>query len=196
MIGGPFTLFAPTNDAFKAIPEAVFTKLMASPGDLQKVLLGHVIPDCYFLAGLMNNQRLTAMNGETRRIVIVGNSIIYLIHYWSWCMIYLFPFMIFSSDRWWSWRIDRQSKLGQHVCRQRSSFDDRPSPNAILTCRPDKKCLKKIHYSFDFNCYFMMWLCVSIWYPPNLLKSMLYKCLADYLATVTMTLTKHICYSR
>jgi len=76
MIGGPFTLFAPTNDAFKAIPEAVFTKLMASPGDLQKVLLGHVIPDCYFLAGLMNNQRLTAMNSETRRIAIIGNSII------------------------------------------------------------------------------------------------------------------------
>ena len=42
---GPFTIFAPTNDAFAKIDKATLDKLLADPkGDLTKILTFHVIP--------------------------------------------------------------------------------------------------------------------------------------------------------
>ena len=42
---GPFTIFAPTNDAFAKIDKATLAKLLADPkGDLTKILTFHVIP--------------------------------------------------------------------------------------------------------------------------------------------------------
>lgn len=40
---GPFILFAPTNDAFKALPDGALAKLVAAPADLKKVLSRHVV---------------------------------------------------------------------------------------------------------------------------------------------------------
>jgi len=41
---GPFTVFAPTDEAFAAIPEADLQALLADKEALQKVLLYHVVP--------------------------------------------------------------------------------------------------------------------------------------------------------
>ncbi len=42
---GPFTIFAPTNDAFAKFDKATLAKLLADPkGDLTKILTFHVIP--------------------------------------------------------------------------------------------------------------------------------------------------------
>ena len=42
--GGPFTVFAPTNDAFAKIPERTLEFLLSDSHDtLEKVLLGHVV---------------------------------------------------------------------------------------------------------------------------------------------------------
>jgi len=41
---GPFTVFAPTNEAFEKLPQSVVDALMADPEALKKVLLYHVIP--------------------------------------------------------------------------------------------------------------------------------------------------------
>jgi len=41
---GPFTIFAPTNEAFEKLPQSVVDQLMADPEALKKVLLYHVIP--------------------------------------------------------------------------------------------------------------------------------------------------------
>lgn len=41
---GPFTLFAPTNDAFKAVPAATMTQLGADKALLSSVLTFHVLP--------------------------------------------------------------------------------------------------------------------------------------------------------
>ena len=41
---GPFTIFAPTNEAFEKLPQSVVDQLMADPEALKIVLLYHVIP--------------------------------------------------------------------------------------------------------------------------------------------------------
>ncbi len=41
---GPFTLFAPTNDAFKAVPAKTMDELSKDPARLKAVLLHHVVP--------------------------------------------------------------------------------------------------------------------------------------------------------
>jgi hypothetical protein len=40
---GPFTVFAPTNDAFAKVPKDALTKLLANKEALKKVLLYHVV---------------------------------------------------------------------------------------------------------------------------------------------------------
>ena len=41
---GPFTVFAPTNDAFKAVPQKTLDELAANPASLKAVLTYHVLP--------------------------------------------------------------------------------------------------------------------------------------------------------
>merc|ERR1711872_574062 len=45
---GPFTVFAPTNDAFAKVPAAALDSLLADNGALTKVLLRHVVPGTVF----------------------------------------------------------------------------------------------------------------------------------------------------
>ena len=40
---GPFTVFAPTDDAFAALPAGTLDKLLADPEALKKILLYHVV---------------------------------------------------------------------------------------------------------------------------------------------------------
>jgi uncharacterized surface protein with fasciclin (FAS1) repeats len=41
---GPYTVFAPTNEAFKGVPQKTLDELAASPARLQAVLTYHVLP--------------------------------------------------------------------------------------------------------------------------------------------------------
>lgn len=41
---GPYTVFAPTNDAFKAVPQKTLEELAANPARLRDVLTYHVLP--------------------------------------------------------------------------------------------------------------------------------------------------------
>ena len=41
---GPFTVFAPTNEAFDKLPKEITDGLMADPEILKKILLYHVVP--------------------------------------------------------------------------------------------------------------------------------------------------------
>ncbi len=41
--GGPFTVFAPTDDAFAALPQETVTGLLADPPALARVLTYHVV---------------------------------------------------------------------------------------------------------------------------------------------------------
>lgn len=41
---GPYTVFAPTNDAFKAVPAKTMAELAGNPARLKEVLTYHVLP--------------------------------------------------------------------------------------------------------------------------------------------------------
>merc|ERR1712126_160807 len=49
---GPFTVFAPTNDAFAKVPAAALDSLLADKEALTKVLLRHVVPGTVFSKGI------------------------------------------------------------------------------------------------------------------------------------------------
>jgi len=49
---GPFTVFAPTNDAFAKVPAAALESLLSDNGALTKVLLRHVVPGTVFSKGI------------------------------------------------------------------------------------------------------------------------------------------------
>ena len=79
---GPFTVFAPTNTAFEAVPASALQSLMqpANKAQLQGVLTFHVVPGIHTAASLRDGQRLTTASGETLMVtkangrVMVGNS--------------------------------------------------------------------------------------------------------------------------
>lgn len=68
---GPFTLFAPNDDAFKSLPAGVLDSLLNKPKELQKVLLSHVIPQTLYSRGLSNGQLHLARGGD---VAVTVNS--------------------------------------------------------------------------------------------------------------------------
>jgi uncharacterized surface protein with fasciclin (FAS1) repeats len=63
---GPFTVFAPNNDAFSAVPEDILNKVAGDANLLKTVLTYHVVPGTYTSADL----RAMAANGETIKTVM------------------------------------------------------------------------------------------------------------------------------
>ena len=62
-VAGPFTLFAPTDDAFKALPSGALDSLINKPEELKKVLLDHVVPNTLYSRGLLSGQLNLARGG-------------------------------------------------------------------------------------------------------------------------------------
>merc|ERR1739838_151190 len=58
--GGPFTVFAPTNDAFAKVPKDALDALLADTEALTKVLLRHVVPGALFSKGVYWTTHSTA----------------------------------------------------------------------------------------------------------------------------------------
>ena len=54
---GPFTVFAPTDDAFAALPEGALDELLQDPEKLTQVLLYHVVPDKLMAADIAEDRR-------------------------------------------------------------------------------------------------------------------------------------------
>jgi transforming growth factor-beta-induced protein len=78
---GPFTVFAPTNDAFADLPQGTLESL--TNDQLQSILLYHVIGAEVFAGDLAASQTVTAANGEEVFITssagtvrINGNSVV------------------------------------------------------------------------------------------------------------------------
>ncbi|MBC7832340.1 MAG: fasciclin domain-containing protein [Hyphomicrobium sp.] len=57
---GPFTVFAPTDDAFKAVPAATMTALGSDKDRLKAVLMYHVVPGKVAAADVKNGPAKTA----------------------------------------------------------------------------------------------------------------------------------------
>ncbi|HVZ43102.1 MAG TPA: fasciclin domain-containing protein [Ramlibacter sp.] len=57
---GPYTLFAPTNEAFKAVPAKTMDELAHDPKRLEAVLKYHVLPQKLEAAQLKSGKKTTA----------------------------------------------------------------------------------------------------------------------------------------
>jgi uncharacterized surface protein with fasciclin (FAS1) repeats len=72
---GPFTVFAPTDTAFNAVPASARASLMqdANRAELQKVLTYHVVPGRLTAADLM--ARVRAGNGTANLTTVQGSRL-------------------------------------------------------------------------------------------------------------------------
>jgi uncharacterized surface protein with fasciclin (FAS1) repeats len=75
---GPFTVFAPTDDAFAAIPEETLTALLADPtGDLANILLYHVVGLKAMSTDLSNGQEIQTLLGDNV-VVTINNGEVFI----------------------------------------------------------------------------------------------------------------------
>lgn len=68
---GPYTLFAPTDAAFEALPEGTVASLLEDPkGALADILLYHVVGARALSKDLANGQRIETLNGDPIEITL------------------------------------------------------------------------------------------------------------------------------
>jgi transforming growth factor-beta-induced protein len=69
---GPFTVFAPTNEAFSKIPDADLQKLLANPKELDAVLEYHVLAGDFSMRDLMSVRSATTLEGG--KVTVSGSG--------------------------------------------------------------------------------------------------------------------------
>ncbi len=73
---GSFTVFAPTDAAFAALPAGTIPALLADPkGALTRILTYHVVSGSASSSSLSNNQYVTTLNGKQVVVKIISGSI-------------------------------------------------------------------------------------------------------------------------
>ena len=74
---GPFTVFAPNNDAFAKLPAEVLKHLLepAYIKELQEVLELHVVSGDYHAADLKNDEKIKTVNGLELEVKIEGSKV-------------------------------------------------------------------------------------------------------------------------
>lgn len=74
---GPFTVFAPVNDAFTALPDGVVDGLLEAGNrtTLQQLLRYHVVPGSYTAAQLTDGLELVTLTGETLTVRVDGSTV-------------------------------------------------------------------------------------------------------------------------
>ena len=80
---GPFTVFAPTDDAFSVIPAAVLETLLADPtGQLTQILLNHVVSGTTMSTDLADGMMVTTLQGSevlvsiNDGVVMIGDAMV------------------------------------------------------------------------------------------------------------------------
>jgi uncharacterized surface protein with fasciclin (FAS1) repeats len=72
---GPFTVFAPTDEAFAALPEGTVEGLLADPEALASILTYHVVPGAVMSGDLSDGMTATTVNGADITISIDGSTV-------------------------------------------------------------------------------------------------------------------------
>lgn len=74
---GPFTVFAPTDDAFAKVPKATLDGLLkpTAKADLTKVLAYHIVPGELMAKDLKNGQKLKTVQGEELAVLISNSNV-------------------------------------------------------------------------------------------------------------------------
>jgi len=71
---GPFTVFAPTNEAFAAIPADQLEALLADKALLTSILTYHVVPGAVMAADLQPTQQVTTAQGDSVDIEVTQDG--------------------------------------------------------------------------------------------------------------------------
>ena len=81
---GPFTVFAPNNDAFDAVPKATLDKISGDMNLLKTVLTYHVVPGTYTSADLRamaaSGQTVKTVQGETLSFKMKDGNVVVVDH--------------------------------------------------------------------------------------------------------------------
>jgi len=72
---GPFTLFAPTDEAFAKLPQGQLDSLLANPAQLKVLLLGHVVPQKVTAADAASQSSATAVTGASIAIAAKDSGV-------------------------------------------------------------------------------------------------------------------------
>jgi uncharacterized surface protein with fasciclin (FAS1) repeats len=73
-LGGPFTLFAPTDEAFAGLAEGTLDKLMTDIPGLTSVLTYHVVSGSHPAADVLSHPHLRTIQGTDLTITAVGHK--------------------------------------------------------------------------------------------------------------------------
>jgi uncharacterized surface protein with fasciclin (FAS1) repeats len=71
---GPFTILAPTDEAFRKVPADQLDALMQKPDLLKKVLLNHVIEGKWSVEDLKDEQSIPTLEGSELKIIASENG--------------------------------------------------------------------------------------------------------------------------
>jgi uncharacterized surface protein with fasciclin (FAS1) repeats len=72
---GPFTVFAPTNEAFAKIPEETLNEILADKEQLTQILTYHVVAGKVMAEDVVSLSSATTVQGGDLAIEVMGNSV-------------------------------------------------------------------------------------------------------------------------
>ena len=72
---GPYTVFAPTDAAFKKVPKQKLNVLLRNKAKLRAVLLYHVVPGKVAAADVVKLSSAKTLNGKSVRIRVSGTNV-------------------------------------------------------------------------------------------------------------------------
>ncbi len=72
---GPFTVFAPTDEAFAKLPAGTVEHLLANPDQLREILLYHVVPGRVMAADVVGLSSATTAQGSDIMIKLADGSV-------------------------------------------------------------------------------------------------------------------------
>ena len=72
---GPFTVFAPTDDAFAKLPAGTLDKLLANKDELKRVLLFHVVSGQVKAADVVKLKSAKTVEGSDAKITVKGKEV-------------------------------------------------------------------------------------------------------------------------
>ncbi|MCB1043446.1 MAG: fasciclin domain-containing protein [Acidobacteria bacterium] len=70
--GGPFTVFAPSDQAFAQLPDGTLEALINDPAALTQILLYHVVPGRQLAADVVSSNRISTLEGNTLAVTLSG----------------------------------------------------------------------------------------------------------------------------
>ena len=73
---GPYTVFAPTDEAFAKLPNGTVESLLANPDQLREILLYHVVPGKVMAADVVSLDSATTAQGSDVHIQLADGGVL------------------------------------------------------------------------------------------------------------------------